>query len=272
MHPRRWSLLFASWGVILLSACQNEDPERPPAPSFGGSGGYVPPPHPQAGASGDGDGDGDGDEGNVLAGPLVSFVDDSFGSVVGYSEATDVSILEAGGAQIAEGESENGSITLLVPESPAQLWTYAKPSADLSMLPTVSRLYLGDAVIDVEGIPVVKETIVSEIVGTTSSAPALNESAAQLLMRFLDENDAPLSGVSVTYVEGAQDFTYAVGNTWSEFRDNTSEEGLVLYYNIPTNRFPGSLREMTVSGAMSGDFEVQLVAGAVTVVTFRPSP
>jgi hypothetical protein len=118
----------------------------------------------------------------------------------------------------------------------------------------------------------VKEAIVSEIVGTTSSAPALNESTAQLLMRFLDENDAPLSGVSVTYVEGAQDFTYAVGSTWSEFRDNTSAEGLVLFYNIPANRFPGSLREVTVSGAMSDDFEVQLVAGAITLVTLRASP
>jgi hypothetical protein len=255
---------------MLLGACKSEDPDRPPAGGLGGGSGFFPN-SPQSGAGASGDGDGD-DEGNILAGPLVSFVDDSFGSVVGYAEATDIRVLEAGGAQIAEGESENGSITLRVPESPAQLWTYAKPSADLSVLSNISHLYLGDAVIDVEGVPVVKEAIVSEIVGTTSSAPALNENSAQLVMRFLDKNEVPLTGVSVTYVEGAQDFTYAVGNTWSEFRDNTSAEGLVLFYNIPTNRFPGSLREVTVSGAMSGDFEVQLVAGAVTVVTFRASP
>lgn len=271
MNQGRRNLLLVYCGVMLLGACQNEEPDRPPGAGLGGGSGFVPVP-PVSGAGASGDGDGDGDEGYVLAGPLVTFVDDSFGSVVGYTGATEVSILEAGGAQIATGESVDGSITLRVPQSPAQLWTYANPAEDLSMLPTLSRLALGDAVIDVEGVPVVKEAIVSEIVATTSSAPSLSESAAQLLMRFLDEDGDPLTGVSVTYVEGSQEFTYAVGNTWSEFRDNTSAEGLVLFYNIPANRFPGSLREVTVSGSMSGDFEVQLMAGAITVVTFRASP
>lgn len=288
-------MAFVGW-VSLISACENADSDRPPPLRSGGSSGVFPPINIGGGAgegsvggngtggkdpvasggrdtngAGGRTGTGGGDDRSVFA-TLLRFTSDNFIQSSGYKENCVVAWVEAGGSELESVVSEGGGVELSVPSEGEAFWIATKPASDPSIMPTLSFYdpSLEDLATGEMNLELVPESLLSEIVATTSSAPVLT--GAQLLMRFFDKTGQPLSGVSVVYVEGGLDFTYSAGNTWSEFRDNSSADGLALYYNIAAGSYPGDLRTVTLAGSIKGNFEVQLATGWVTVASFHEAP
>jgi hypothetical protein len=299
MSRLRPFFLLTLLSVFAHFACQEEEPNRPPPlpPGNSGGGGFFPPEGGSAGESsgdgdsdgdtggspgsggsgtggttGDGDGDGDGDPLETLVLSLARYTSDNFSDVTDYTETTVISQIESGGRELNSVEVEGGFGTLDLTDGDQGFWISAYPLGDDTLLPTVVShgQVLDDVLIGLKRVALVPESVLAEILATTSSD--LIPQGAQLVLRFVDEKLQPLAGVFVEYVEGGSLYTYASGNTWSEFRDNSDEAGLALYYSIPAQSFPGRLHTVDLRGAIEGSFRVQLIDGAVTIATFRKTP
>lgn len=239
---------------------------------LGGADGVIPLPSGKGdGDGGDGDGDesGDGDGASRLGLTLARYTDTRFLGLTEYSKPALVLQLESGGLVLNSVELPEGVGTLPLTGEDESYWLAVYPQSDPSMLPTLipNGLALGHAFGDVEEVALVPQSLLHEILATTSGRPALG--GAQLLLRFVDHRGDPLAGVFVDYVEGGLYHSYASTGTWDETRVQSAAEGLCLYYNIPAAALPGTLHDVELSGAIAGSFRVQLVDGAVTVATFR---
>lgn len=112
-------------------------------------------------------------------------------------------------------------------------------------------------------LPLVSSEVLTEIYSGLRSQPTLEPGRGQLILRFSDEDLAPIPGVRVS-VPGADFLAYADGAGWSDDAEQTDASGLVIAGNILASEFPGSAFHVSTSGAAVGSWVVTVIAGAAS--------
>lgn len=262
---RRFSdaLLVLCLPLLLLvsgASCDGSEDDRPPPVSSAGSNHLLPAP-PASGGDGD-KGGGANVPGDGVNGSTYLLIDDRFVTREAYLDAAAIYVFS--GRRDYEAErSDAGEFEVSDAVPAANQWIYAEPVLDERAYPTVVRVDSTGGDVQVE---LVAETVIDEIMLTMSQSTSINPSAAQLLIHIVDDNENGISGVQAQVIEGATFITYAIGDSWNDLRDNTDSEGLIFAPNLPASALPGQDITVILTGAITEQYRVRVIAGAITVL------
>jgi hypothetical protein len=89
--------------------------------------------------------------------------------------------------------------------------------------------------------------------------PVLRDSSMAQVVLVTMKDDAPAEGIGVT-APGVEAVVYADNGGFSDVVDSTDPTGVVLLANVP-----GSAVTVTLSGEVTGRWDLRLVSGGVTL-------
>lgn len=257
--------------LVLALGCAKEKEERPPyAPGCqsdcgNGSGNGI----GGTNAGGAGGADGEDEEAINVVGSVVLFSDDAFDDTATFVQQARVRVQEPDKEGSYLGANYDGTeFTVAGALKSSRAWVYVEmTSAQTDYWSTLTRQDTRNGTIEA---PVVARTSLLEVFDSQSpKTPAT--SAAQLVVRVVDESGKGIEGVTVT-VPGADFVTYRDLGVWSGLPESTTEEGLAFAGNIPAGVFPGNVPEVSLEGTVTRLVTPVLAAGAVTVVTVVVNP
>lgn len=257
------ALLFAGVGMVGCSAESDRPPSRPsctadecgvpPGSGISASGG---------GTGSGGQGGSSGDELVTLTGSILQHTEDQF---LQPSSFTGPGLLEAFGpnGSLREGTFVDGTFTLPDVRASQSLWVLARPASEALHFPTWTFV---NASSDVQvSVPVVLRSVIEEIMNAITVPAVPLQGTAQVVLRVLDANRAPLEGVTVA-APAAQLVIYGALGTWSETEVGTDPTGLVVLGNVSASAVPGNELEITLGGAGSGSFVLRVANDTLTFV------
>jgi hypothetical protein len=103
--------------------------------------------------------------------------------------------------------------------------------------------------------------------GLLSVPATLDASRGHALLNFVDDDGAPLSGVSIESASGTT-IAYDAGDTYSDALDETSVRGSVIVFNVRASSFPGGAQTVTIGyQGESESFDIQVAREALTLYT-----
>jgi hypothetical protein len=262
----RWSACFAPL-LLLFAACGQKtdhpalaagcDPtvmkcvhSSPPAGSGSGN---------EAGASGS------GEEVTTLAGEVLVLGEDSFDPGIGLSSPAEVTATGASGARV-KATYDGMSFQLEGALKEAANWFLVTPEAKSAMVPTLLP-------VDTRSTTTVSVGVVSSVVMDTIFLSLNTDRSlerAQVALRVVDAKGRSVVGAHATASATPEILAYRQAGLW--LRDNsgtdlaTDDSGLLLLGNLQAGTALSTLR-ITLSGASSARVDVEIVAGATTLVT-----
>lgn len=277
----RERLIFCAAVAVALWACQ-KDPERPDlAPDCDPAVMDCTRPPGQIGGSASGGGSStDGDAGTAgettLTARVTIYNEDRFDSRVTtiYDRPAVVEGDGLTGRVRAEwegtGQIELGPLARRTVNWVAVLPELAGDDAMLTLHPIDTTVQRSGQLL----LPLLRPSVLDLIfdVVTTPIAPLPGRGHAVLFIKDARTLE-PVSGVRVTQPE-SELVAYAAAGTWSDVDTGaTDETGLVLLGNIQAEPYPtGSLRQITLAGAVSGTVELKVVRDGTVVTDVLTTP
>lgn len=239
-------------------ACTGDDCGGPAAPGTPGSGGTT-------GAGGTDSGGAGGEDRVTLAGSIVQYTETQFVQVTGFAGPGTLEVHGDAGL-LTEGSFTQGSFTLPEIDATPVVWALARPDSEAIHFPTWSAL---PATASTQlTVPLLPRSLVEEVMNALAVPAIPAQGTAQVLLRILDANQAPVEGVVVA-APAAQLVLYAAQGTWSDVENQTDLTGLVLLGNVAASAPPGNDLQLTLSGAASGSALVRVANDTATVVDLR---
>lgn len=268
----------AAWlASVTLWACGNHI-DRPPPPAGCTNACTGPRTTAPTGGSttsvGGGDAGGtDADSGGILDGPATVTIS---GTVyVLQNETLSTSSQFVGRAEVAM-EGANGRVVTQI-DGPSYSLENANVGrdvwADLQPLSTVLDV---PATIENVSTDVLDRTVplyfartaVMEAIAQNLELPVeLDPTKAQAILFFVDDAGAGVSGYQVTAHPGEVAAYDVGGGLFQENASATAQNGEVIVLNAPAVQFPGSVVQISYTGATTGTKDIKIAQGAVSLVT-----
>lgn len=209
-----------------------------------------------------------GSEGPItLNGDLWLFTDDGFELTRArpFDELANIFGLDGNSSVVTAGYDGN-QFELSGLGASAGTWVLVVPEdADAEAMPTLRRVDTRES--RSESLGLVSRRVLDEIFVSLTGQPVVDPERAQLIYRFLDENELPIPGVQVN-LDSAEFIAYDDGTGWSDTLQSTGPRGLALLGNVPAGEFPVSAVSVTVNGAVVGEQVLSSSQGTATVELF----
>ncbi len=213
----------------------------------------------QAGASSS------GEELTSLTGQVVVLGDDAFSQGTLLSSTALVTAIGEGGARVM-GNYDGMSFKLEGVLKDEANWFLVTPEAKSGMVPTITPVDTSTAT--GVSVGVANALVLDSIFLNLNTERSLDR--AQVVLRVVDAGGKSVVGVHATASETPEVLAYRTAGTW--LRDNsgmdlaTDDSGMILFGNLQVGTALASLLA-TLSGAAAARVDLEIVAGATTLVT-----
>jgi hypothetical protein len=256
--------------VLALSACQDPDhpapldcpPERAPCggPLPGTGQGHVP--DRDAGT-----GDAQAPDAGVSLTGTIEVLPDTFEPLqaVAYSGSGRVEA-EGAGASLVSGPIALGQYALDGVRIGFPVWAAAIPEGAEDVSPTLQGIDTtrGAPSGSVAELLLVRPSSIDLALSVLTLPAERLPDRAHLIVRFVSSAGAPIEGVTLLPRAG-ETLAYDTGQGFIDDDLGTGPRGLALLANIEALEYPGSDHVRALGGSASGEVELRLAAGAVTV-------
>jgi hypothetical protein len=143
------------------------------------------------------------------------------------------------------------------------LWLSASPGTSTDLL--TGLIALDTTRNTTTLIPVVRRSTLELVAAVLTSPLTLNTTDGQVVLRFVDKNNEPVTGIKVA-VSGAKNVAYDVGASYTDDSlKGTGNRGLAFLLNVDAGATPAA-KYVTLSGAVTADFAVWVQSGAATAL------
>ncbi len=146
-------------------------------------------------------------------------------------------------------------------------WVGVQPTASASdLLPTLHPVdTTSGAAVE---LPLARASVIDLVLQVGTAPLERDASAAQLVLRFVDDGGVALPGITLETSDPAQVILYRDGSNWSDTDTETLADGLALLPNLPAFELPGGTIPVTFSdGVDVFVLQPRVARGAVTVMT-----
>ena len=210
-----------------------------------------------------------GDELATFSGTVLAFDDDYFDHGTPFTGQAEVSAVGESGARV-RGNYDGASFELAgVLKDPAN-WFLVAPANATGMLPTLMPIDTRSVAADMLTVGVANASAVEGIFLASSGTERALE-RAQIVLKVVDEQLRSVPGVQGELA--AEVTAYRAAGSWVGVggQDSTDDSGMIFFGNVPAGSAISSVK-IALSGAASARVDVNIVAGAISVVTAVVSP
>lgn len=217
------------------------------------------------GTAGKGGSSGD-DQLTTIDGRVIGFADDFFDQGAGFSAQAQVSADGRSGSRVS-ANYDGTSFELSDVLKTSINWFLTEPAASTGFVPTLMPLDTRSLTADQQVVALVPELSLEAILENLGTLPST--SRAQVVVHVVDGQGRSVTGVLASAT--AEVVAYRTAGTWLGNDVGTDDSGLLMAGNVSV----GSALTRTsvaLSGKASARVDVEVLAGATTVVTAVVTP